>query len=706
MKHYNLLLSFFFIFWTFETSAHTEELLKKLKNHPQKDLIRCRLLNSYIDQEFDIEKWNEKNTEMLLIAQQNLKNKHLSIKEKYAFEEYHARGFVNKGAFYSYSGKNEKAIYYYQNALAISTKHKNYSIISISNQNIAVSFEKLGRLDSTMIYQRRAWNAISKTKNDSEKGLVLTDIAYTYKLIGDYKNAIDYNLKSHDYFLKSNDKEGIERCYFTMARIFQEQHEFYKAINYYKKCERICAKIKNQERLSLIYDALAICNLNIQEFEKAQFYNSKTLQISEQINLPDRIFFGLITKGTILSSLKKDPLGAFMHGYNLSKKIDYIPGVLKSSILISTQYLNQSNFDKSKSFAIEAYHLAEKYNNPVEFIQSAELLKQLYLHEKNYKKVVEIQELISTKKELINRDQNKNIALKQEFSFQNKLKETKIAQLDKDVQIKTLDSERKSAFLFLIITVFILISVVSIFLFFRYKSIKQKEFLTAELANANALLTEKQKANESEIKAIKSQMNPHFFYNALNSIQGYVLSGEQEKASDSIGLFSELSRAVLESSRTSEICLHDEIELLETYLKLEHMRMPKINFNFQFSNELRLYDIYLPPMILQPIIENSVKHGLANKENGGTITVQFEMQENNLLVQIDDDGIGRQAANQLNKIKNRKGSSFSSEANLNRIELLNERFQLNIEQKIIDKKGENNEVFGTLVRITIPQIES
>jgi two-component system LytT family sensor kinase len=706
MKHFNLLFSFFFIFWTFDASAQTEELLKKLKNHPQKDLKRCRLLNSYIDQEFDIEKWNAKNTEMLMIAQKKLKNKHISIKEKYAFAEYHARGFVNKGAFFSYSGKNEKAIHYYRNALAISTKYKNYSVISASNQNIAVSFEKLGRLDSTMIYQRRAWNAISKTKNDSEKGLVLTDIAYTYKLIGDYKNAIDYNLKSQDYFLKSNDNEGIERCYFTMARIFQEQHEFYKAINYYKKCERICAKIKNQERLSLIYDALAICNLNIQEFEKAQFYNSRTLRISEQINLPDRIFFGLITKGTILSRLNKDPLGAFMNGYNLSKKIDYIPGVIKSSILISTQYLNQSNFDKSKSFAIEAYHLAEKYNNPVEFIQSGELLKQLYLHEKNYKKVVEIQELISTKKELINRDQNKNIALKQEFSFQNKLKETKIAQLDKDVQIKTLDSERKSAFLFLTITIFILISVVSIFLFFRYKSIKQKEFLTAELANANALLTEKQKANESEIKAIKSQMNPHFFYNALNSIQGYVLSGEQEKASDSIGLFSELSRAVLESSRTSEICLHDEIEFLETYLKLEHMRMPKINFNFKFSNELRLYDIYLPPMILQPIIENSVKHGLANKENGGTITVQFEIQENSLHVQIDDDGIGRQAANQLNKIKNRKGSSFSSEANLNRIELLNERFQLNIEQEIIDKKGENNEVLGTLICITIPQNES
>ncbi len=241
-----------------------------------------------------------------------------------------------------------------------------------------------------------------------------------------------------------------------------------------------------------------------------------------------------------------------------------------------------------------------------------------------------------------------------------------------------------------------------LFGFYRYQMnrlIKKNRLINDKVVLENKL-------NKSMITSLKAQMNPHFFYNALNSIQGLVLTGEREKASASIGLFSDLSRSVLESSRKNEISLYEEIELLSSYLKLEQMRMPKINYSIQYAEKLPLHDLYIPPMILQPIVENSVKHGLANKENGGMILLNFKLIDDILIIEIRDDGIGREAAEKINKFGERKGSSFSAEANLNRIDLLNESFNLQMKQEIIDLMDENNNPSGTLVRITIPQQEN
>jgi LytS/YehU family sensor histidine kinase len=401
--------------------------------------------------------------------------------------------------------------------------------------------------------------------------------------------------------------------------------------------------------------------------------------------------------------MNQNGLSVYLKAYKITKKENYIPGIIKSCLAISNAYFKEKQTERAKHFAEEAFQYTVAFDDPQEIINSCEQLKKIYLNRNNYKRVVELQNLIIENQSILNEDQNKNVALKQEFAFQNALKENKISELDKDVRIKTLESKQKTNAIILIVVLILVVGTIVISLFSRYKAKKKSEFLASQLAYTEQLLEEKQRASESEIKAIKSQMNPHFFYNALNSIQGYVLTGEQQKASESIGLFSELSRAVLESSRVNEISLNDELELLESYLKLECMRMPKIKYLIEKSEDLRLFDLYLPPMILQPIVENAVKHGLANKEEGGLIQLRFTSEKDSLLIEIEDDGIGRVAAGKIGSFVKRKGSSFSTEANLNRIELLNESFDLAITQEIIDKTDENGNAIGTLIRVNIPQ---
>jgi LytS/YehU family sensor histidine kinase len=286
--------------------------------------------------------------------------------------------------------------------------------------------------------------------------------------------------------------------------------------------------------------------------------------------------------------------------------------------------------------------------------------------------------------------------------YESAKKEAEIKALEQQNQITTLQSKQKSMILYSIIALVITIALLSYFLFTRYKTKKQNELLKNKLEDAELLFIEKQKASDSEIKAIKSQMNPHFFYNALNSIQGYIYSGDKENAAKSLGLFSDLSRSVLESSRNIETSLHDEIELLENYLKLETMRLPKIKYSIQTSELINFHDIYLPSMLLQPLVENAIKHGLANKQGAGLLSIAFKENNRKLYIEIEDDGIGREDAAEIAKRMIKKSASFSTEANISRIDLLSANKTEKITQEIIDKKDSNGNAAGTIVKLVIP----
>lgn len=206
----------------------------------------------------------------------------------------------------------------------------------------------------------------------------------------------------------------------------------------------------------------------------------------------------------------------------------------------------------------------------------------------------------------------------------------------------------------------------------------------------------------SNIKSLRAQMNPHFLYNALNAIQSYIYTGNKETAVASLGIFSDLSRGVLESSRNKEISLFDEIALIENYLKLEVMRLPKISYQITVDQNLNLHDTYIPTMIIQPLVENAVYHGLSNKRGDGILTIQFILAHTMLEVVIQDDGIGRSAASRLRQRALKKSASFSTSANLSRIGLLNANKEHKITQTITDLYSETGEATGTKVILIIP----
>lgn len=236
------------------------------------------------------------------------------------------------------------------------------------------------------------------------------------------------------------------------------------------------------------------------------------------------------------------------------------------------------------------------------------------------------------------------------------------------------------------------------FAYFRFQSRLMK--------NKIKLLNEKiqleKDLSKSVLTSIKSQMNPHFFYNALNTIQAYIFTNDKQKANYYLAKFSKLTRMILEMSEKETVSIQEEIQSIKLYLELEQMRFSDdFNYEIKISEEVLNSQIEFPPMLLQPYIENAIKHGLLHSKNKKTLIIEFNQTLNDLIISISDNGIGRKRASEINQLKQKNHQSFATNANEKRLEILNNGREEKISVKYIDKR-ENGKATGTTVILTIP----
>lgn len=201
----------------------------------------------------------------------------------------------------------------------------------------------------------------------------------------------------------------------------------------------------------------------------------------------------------------------------------------------------------------------------------------------------------------------------------------------------------------------------------RIKRIKKEEELKS---------TQFKQLAQAELKALRAQMNPHFMFNTLNTIQHAVLNKPDEKARTYFADFAKLLRQMLENSTKKQVRLEEEIDFLLGYLNLEKMRFgDRLNFTINVDPEIDIYEVKLPVMIIQPFVENAINHGILHKEVGGKVNLEFKLKENGqahfLNVTIEDDGIGREASANMYKSYSNEHTSISTANILERIELIN-----------------------------------
>ena len=212
------------------------------------------------------------------------------------------------------------------------------------------------------------------------------------------------------------------------------------------------------------------------------------------------------------------------------------------------------------------------------------------------------------------------------------------------------------------------------------------------------------KIAETEMIALRAQMNPHFIFNCLNSIKLYTLENDSQTASEYLTKFSQLIRLVLENSRSEKVTLQKELETLKLYIELEAMRFKdKVQYKINILPNIDQQYIEIPPLLLQPYVENAIWHGLMHRSEGGNITIDILQPSEYLLhVEITDDGIGRQMALKQKSKSATTQKSFGLKMTSERMDAINHIYKTNTIIKIIDLVNTEGDATGTKVIIEIP----
>ena len=366
----------------------------------------------------------------------------------------------------------------------------------------------------------------------------------------------------------------------------------------------------------------------------------------------------------------------------------------RSSDLLINEYLNIASLYKEENNLTEAVKFIERSKDVIDINTSkeneAEVFKQSYeinrLNGKLDNALIDLEKYIAAKELSID---NLEKDLSNQIEVVKGQKKIDIGRKEYDLDLKD-KAYMQSQLVFqkIIIGLLSLLLLASaIFFYFLQKNVKSKR-------RANQLLY---------IKSLRTQMNPHFIFNALNSVNNFIAKNDEKAANKFLSDFSKLMRKVLDYSEKDFIDVDEELELNELYLKLEQFRF-RDKFEYSFTNNLEMdtSDIQIPPMLIQPLIENAVWHGLRYKEEKGKLDVDIKEENENIIVTVSDNGIGREKSKALKTNNQRKYKSTGLENISKRLDLINKIYKKNYQIEISDLNSDKEDQ-GTKVLIKIPR---
>jgi len=262
----------------------------------------------------------------------------------------------------------------------------------------------------------------------------------------------------------------------------------------------------------------------------------------------------------------------------------------------------------------------------------------------------------------------------------------------KEVQLLSLRVRNQRLILFGFIG-FIVLGLFIGWLLFRASQLKSKR----RLSELNRKMAEIRQAN------LRQQMNPHFIFNTLNSIQYYMYQHDKLATNNYLTKFSNLMRKVLDNSQHDSVPLRDELNALKLYLELESIRFKdKFDFEINVDEEIDTMLYKVPTMLIQPYVENSICHGLMPLEGRGSVKIDIRLNEDHLLCRIEDNGIGRAAAQERKTNLGSNHNSLGTRIAVTRLDLVNELYGTSLKTRYTDLQDVNGDPSGTLVEIHIP----
>lgn len=541
----------------------------------------------------------------------------------------------------------KKMLQFAQQALQLSKKIKHKAAegnayLNIGNANIISGNYNIAlqNFNSAAFLFENLTSANPKQATEIKKGLAK---AYGSKGIifseqSNYTKALHFYLKSVKIYEALNDEARCASLYNNIGIVFKSQSADFKALEYFIKAQKIKEKL-NDPTVGITITNIANCYLKQKKFDKAFDYYIQAKRSFDKFPNPRGLGewynnFGLLFKET------KNTAKA-IENWNLAittfKSIDDKFGVADTYLHLGQLYLEQNESIKAIEMAKIALQLSTELGILEQQMLSEKLLSDSYSKLNKASLALTHYKLYNKAKDSLVNEENTRKIVEAEMNFEFEKRE---AIHKKEIENKELllkeESKRSRLQLFFALLFGVLLFGIG-FLIYNRVQLKKTLVLQKELA-------------EYEQKALHLQMNPHFVFNCLGSISSFIVNNGNESAIKYLAKFSKLMRLTLEYSKESLIPIDKEIEGLQNYLELEQLRFNN-NFSFSIAKSNAIEDdMAIPPLLLQPFVENAIIHGVIPKKESGTIAIHFFIEKEHLVCTVEDNGIGFQQS-QLNKEK-------------------------------------------------------
>lgn len=585
--------------------------------------------------------------------------------------------------------KIDSALYYYRISFYtwknISDAKKMYLLQSLLDLSAVQSQQ-----DSTRRYISMLQSVIKDLPDiNHKKLLIVNSIAKAYESLNQYEQAIiNYRFIIKNSFI-AKDSMSLRNGFVNAGNAYNETGNDRMAVYFTMQAIQY---LQNDEFASMVtFTNLGSYFATLKKLDSATIFFDKAAAIADKSGDESAINTVGLQRANVLVSQ-----GKFSEAELLLKKAFSFYEKISPDVDIVNCLLTYAGLDTSRHDYVAAKNHLLRLNDITKnglkayHRQTLEFLTTVYVELGDYKNAFKSQSAFIVINDSIRSDKVQQSFATLQTEYETYKKEEQIKALQSDAKIKALElkTARRNKALYL------LGGLLLVFLFCGLWYLRN-------LRNKTAL---SQLKAELEMKALRSQMNPHFIFNSLNSIQKYIWQNKTEDAAEYLTKFARLIRLVLENSQHGMIPLSDELDALRLYVEMEHRRNnAKFDYSITVSEDITPEEMMIPPLLLQPYVENAIWHGLSEKEERGKLLVHIQKAVDNIVCNVEDDGVGRAYAAVHSQRKGKKSMALNISAQ--RLEWLGKDKGRKASIEIIDKIN-NGVAAGTTVTIYIPIIKS
>jgi hypothetical protein len=548
----------------------------------------------------------------------------------------------------------------------------------LANSALGYLYRREGKLDSSNICFEKVRDL---AQDPLGKSIAINGIALNYKSVGAYKEATENFYRTLD-LTAEEDHDYRSAVFLNVGMVCEDQGLNDQALKYYKVALTEAKLSEKKNELAEVLGSIGSYYYRILMYDSAKLYLQKSIKLlRENQNQYQYTNVAMNLAKVFMKQRKWEKVDVILNELESFESLDKNPTLKAKLKMLKATYLldnPKSDFNEAYSTLVEAKNLI--LNGQSKFLYGEWLnIKSQILEKKSPFEALQAYRAYHHWQDSLISQNNTNYTAMLETKYESAQKDQKIHNLSQQAQIQALQISQRNTQL-IGAGIALLVLILGGFAFYQQRKFKHQ-----------------QAVSDMEQRMLRLQMNPHFIFNALASIQNYILQSDTKESVSYLAKFGKLMRQILEHSREEFITIEEETDMLRNYLEIQQLRFKnRFDFKIEIDPAIDPTELQIPPLFAQPFVENAIEHGLKDKTSDGLITIRFSPEGKNIRLEVEDNGSGINTTS----ISNKTHKSLASIISRERLEILSKRLKMEFTMEIMNKKDSS----GTYASLILPAL--